>query len=85
MFDQVSNNVQKQRDLGVCGGVEALLDMCDPESVATEARLLVPVLWSLRNGLHNNTTNKNRFFRAGGLEIIVQARLVGQLAAPLSM
>lgn len=85
MFDQVSGNVQKQRDLGVCGGVEALLGMCGPDRVATEAPLLVPVLWSLRNSLHNNITNKNRFFRAGGLEIFVQARHVGKCAAPLSM
>lgn len=75
MFDQVSDNVQKQRDLGDCGGVEALLGICDPEHVATESRLLVPVLWSLRNSLHNNATNKDRLVRAGGMERLVQVSI----------
>lgn len=47
--------------------------MCDPAQ-NTEAALLVPVLWGLRNCLHGNAPNKDRFFRAGGLETLVEVR-----------
>ncbi len=70
---QVSKNPQKQLSLGECGGVAVLLDMCDPIH-STEAPLLVPVLWTLRNCLHGNDPNKDRFLRAGGLETLTKAR-----------
>lgn len=70
---QISKNPQKQRGLGDCGGVTVLLEMCDPAQ-NTEATLLVPVLWGLRNCLHGNAPNKGRFLRAGGLETLVEAR-----------
>lgn len=65
---QVSQNPSKQRSLGESGGLAVLLGMCDHN---TEAPLLVPVLWGLRNCLHGNDANKNRFVRAGGLEALV--------------
>lgn len=70
---QISNNPRKQREMANCGGVELLLGMCEPKN-NTEARLLVPVLWSLRNCLHSNTANKYCFVTAGGLETLSQAR-----------
>ncbi|CAM9386389.1 unnamed protein product, partial [Ectocarpus sp. 8 AP-2014] len=66
---EVSQNPSKQRSLGESGGLAVLLGMCDHN---TEAPLLVPVLWGLRNCLHGNDANKNRFVRAGGLEVLVQ-------------
>lgn len=50
-----------------------LLELCDPAE-NTEAALLVPVLWGLRNCLLGNAPNKDRFLRAGGLEKLVEAR-----------
>lgn len=68
---QVSKNPHKQASLGECGGVAVLLEVCASKH-ATESRLLVPVLWGLRNCLYGNAANKNRFVRAGGLEALVQ-------------
>lgn len=50
-----------------------LLEMCDPTQ-NTEVALLVPVLWGLRNCLHDNAQNKDRFLRADGLETLVEVR-----------
>ncbi|CAM9262946.1 unnamed protein product, partial [Ectocarpus fasciculatus] len=66
---EVSQNPSKQHSLVESGGLAVLLGMCDHN---TEAPLLVPVLWGLRNCLHGNDANKNRFVRAGGLEALVQ-------------
>lgn len=71
LFGQVSKNPHKQASLGECGGVAVLLEVCAPKH-KTEARLLVPVLWGLRNCLNDNAANKDRFVRAGGLEALVQ-------------
>lgn len=48
-----------------------LLEVCASKH-KTEAKLLVPVLWGLRNCLYGNAANKDRFVRAGGLESLVQ-------------
>lgn len=69
---QMSTDPHKQQIFGDCGGVRVLLEMCEPNQ-NTEARLLVPVLWGLRNCLHSNVSNKDRFLRAGGLETLVKA------------
>lgn len=68
---QVSKNPHKQASLGECGGVAVLLEVCASKH-NTESRLLVPVLWGLRNCLYGNAANKDRFVRAGGLETLVQ-------------
>ncbi|CAM9320335.1 unnamed protein product, partial [Hapterophycus canaliculatus] len=68
---EISDDARKQRGFGDYGGVSVLLDMCGKKS-NTDARLLVPVLWGLRNCLHSNGANKNRFVTAGGLEVLVQ-------------
>lgn len=47
--------------------------MCEANQ-NTEARLLVSVLWGLRNCLHGSVSNKDRFLKAGGLETLVKAR-----------
>lgn len=70
---QISEDPRKQNGFGECGGVAVLLGMCDAKN-NPEARLLVPVLWGLRNCLHNNAVNKTRFVTAGGLEVLVQVR-----------
>lgn len=55
--------------MGEGGGMDILLDMCNPTN-KTESTLLEPVIWSLRNCLHNSTANKNRLLRVGGLETL---------------
>ena len=58
--------------------------MCDPAQ-NTEVALLVPVLWGLRNCLHGNAPNKDRFLRAGGLETLVEVRSHRTLRQPLRL
>ena len=51
--------------------MEVLLQMCD-SAKRTESALLEPVVWSLRNCLHNNSSNTNRFLQAGGLQTLTE-------------
>ena len=64
---------RKQKELGDWGGVEVLLDLCDPTR-NVKAALLVPVVWGLRNCVHDNSANKDRLIRANGLETLAQVR-----------
>lgn len=68
---QIWTDKKKQREMGDTGGVEVLLQMCNSEKKA-ESALLEPVAWSLRNCLHNNNSNTNRFLHAGGLETLTE-------------
>jgi len=64
--EEVWLDKKKQKEVLECGGIEILLTLTKNVS-SYEDKVLLPVLWSLRNSIHNNLVNRERASGADGV------------------